>query len=391
VQLVANVQSTQDKRVRVHLWAPGFGSTGGGIAMFSEALARSLASSCSRVDATLFGRDSLRGNGGGPTVIGAGTWPPSLRPAAFAGRLTVSAIRHRPAMIISTHLNFGPLALGLRAAFGTPYALVAHGIDVNPELSVARRKALRTADAVWAVSRWTRDRLINLGVPAARISMVPNTVSDEQFSIGPPDDRLRARYGLRTGEKVVLTVARLDGRERYKGYDRVLEALPSVCEAVGPVRYLVVGRGEDTVRLRRLAEAHGMADRLTLCGFVPDTEMAAHYRLADVFAMPSTGEGFGIVFLEAMACGVPVLGGNRDGTVDALADGEFGKLVEPGDAQSIARGIVQLLRRLGPPQWYDPHALRTNCLRRFGLSAFQARVFNAVEHSIAGRGGHVGD
>jgi len=309
---------------------------------------------------------------------GAGSWPPSLRSAAFASLVASAAMRERPSLIVSTHLNFGPLAHALRVLLSTPYVLVAHGIDVRPDLSRARLKALREADAVWAVSRWTVRRLVEIGVPSNRIRRIPNTVSGEDFAVGPIDAELRHRYGLQPDEKVVLTVARLDSREGYKGYFKVLRALPSVARAVGRVRYLVVGTGTDAAQLVRLAADLGIADRLTMCGFVPDGELAAHYRMADAFAMPSSAEGFGIVFLEAMACGVPVLAGNRDGSVDALADGELGRLVDPDDVAEIAAGLIDLLARRGPAFWFDPQALRRACLDRFGQAAFRQAVCDAL-------------
>ena len=171
-----------------------------------------------------------------------------------------------------------------------------------------------------------------------------------------------------------MTVARLSSTERYKGYDRMVEALPRVRECCGPVHFLVVGTGDDHVRVEALAHRVGVADCVTFAGFVPDDELADHYRLADLFAMPSTGEGFGIVFLEAMACGTPVLGGNQDGSVDALAGGRLGMLVDPTSIEEIADGLVSLLTKKGPALWFDPAELSTEATRAFGREAFQERV-----------------
>lgn len=367
-----------DSLKHTHLWVPEFGSVGGGIAVFSGALASTLIDEAQGEPPRLFGKASGRSNWHGCPVRGAAAWPASIRSAGFATLLTGAALYERPSLVISTHLNFGPLARAMRGFLRTPYVLVAHGIDVCPDLSRARLRALREADAVWAVSRWTARRLVEIGVDSSRIHRVPNTVSGDDFVMGPVDAELRSRYALRPDEKVVLTVARLDSREGYKGYDKVLRALPGIARVVGRVRYLVVGTGTDAARLLRLAADLGIADRLTMCGFVPDGEMAAHYRLADAFAMPSSAEGFGIVFLEAMACGVPVLAGNRDGSVDALADGELGRLVDPDDVAEIATGLIDLLERRGPAFWFDPHALRKACLDRFGQAAFRKTVREAL-------------
>ena len=362
--------------MRIHLWAPGFSVFGGGIAAFSGELAVALRDGGH--DTVLWGRDDRDGEWAGLRLRGTGAMPRKTRATAFAARILAAACAERPGLVISSHLNFGPVASLARRLAAIPYALVAHGIDVDPGLSAARRRALAGADGVWAVSRWTAGRLRSLDVPGERIRLLPNTVSDAEFFPAPRSTALQQRYGIAPDEKVVLTVARLETGEAYKGYDKVLQAIPAVSNAVGKVRYLVVGKGGDAARLRQMASDLGIAGNLTLCGFVPQAELADHYRLADVFAMPSDGEGFGIVFLEAMACGVPVLGGNRDGTVDALDDGKLGRLVDPRDAAAIAGGLVELLQGKGPALWFHPGALREACLQRHGRKAFRGHLREAL-------------
>jgi glycosyltransferase involved in cell wall biosynthesis len=128
------------------------------------------------------------------------------------------------------------------------------------------------------------------------------------------------------------------------------------------------------VRADALAKVLGVERSVTLAGFIPDEELADHYRLADVFAMPSTGEGFGIVFLEAMSCGTPVVAGNRDGSVDALADGALGVLIEPESVDAIVAGIKRILTCDGPARWFDRSALHDDVIRRFGRTPFRGRL-----------------
>ncbi len=123
----------------------------------------------------------------------------------------------------------------------------------------------------------------------------------------------------------------------------------------------------------------GLGNCVTLTGYVPGDRLADHYRMANVFAMPSRGEGFGIVFLEAMACGVPVLAGNQDGSVDALAQGELGRLVDPTNIDAIASGIVDLLSQRGPAWWYQPEELRGRMLARFGRDVFGQKLCQVIE------------
>lgn len=364
------------------MWAPLFTGFGGGIGSFSRAIARSVKELGH--DVRLFGKldvdsdfEGLRLTGGGGARL--------MRTARFAARCVAAGTRQRPDLIISTHLNFGPAASFASRVSGSRYALVAHGIDVHPQLSRFAVAALREADQIVAVSDWTRRRTIALGgIDAGRVAILPNTFDEVRFTPGPGSAALMSRYAIAPGEKVILTVARLESHEGYKGYDRLVEAMPEIRAACGIVRLLVVGGGSDRSRLMKMAHSIGVSDSVTLAGFVPDAELADHYRLADVFAMPSTGEGFGIVFLEAMACGIPVLGGNRDGSVEALADGALGKLVDPLDTSAIAAGLISLLGREGKPEWFNPVVLRDSVVKRFGGKMFRSNLERLLSPLSAG-------
>lgn len=373
----------------MHIWAPEIDSFGGGIGAFSRELIRGLSDLghelqlLSSVDGPgQWGRLPLWGPGDFPRV--------ATRPAFAAGALAY-AVRQRPHHIISTHLNFGPVAQIAKRTMGIPFTLVAHGIDVNQGLSHTRRGALRVADRVLAVSDWTRQRLLRLGgIDPSRISILPNTVDEHRFSLGPRPARLLRRYNIKENERVVLSVGRLDRSDRLvdksgrtpdarpnsrapgnKGYDRVLQAFSQVLAQCGPVRYVVAGDGDDRQRLESLVIELGLDQAVTFAGFVSADELADHYRLADVFAMPSNGEGFGIVFLEAMSCGIPVLAGNVDGSVDALDGGRLGKLVDPDDVHAISEALIALLGKRGPELWFDKHRLHDAVTQRFGRLAFR--------------------
>lgn len=355
-------------RRTVHVWAPGFSGFGGGITAFSRELAVGLQERGAIIQ--LLGKADSDGQWNGLPLVGGGS-----RTAVFAGKGVLASTRGRPEWIVSTHLNFGPAVRWAARLGGSRYALVAHGIDVHSALSVARLKAIRHADQLIVVSQWTRQRLLDIGgIEAKRIEILPNTYDDKRFLPGPYPEALAARYGIRPSERVILTVARLEPGEGYKGYDRILEALPQICRAAGEVRFVIAGKGGDRGRLEEMASDFGVSEHVTFAGFVPDEELADHYRLADVFAMPSTGEGFGIVFLEAMGCGTPVLGGNQDGSVDALDGGKLGLLVDPTSVDAIAEGLIELLRRQGRDFWFDRQRLSAVVKERYGREAFRRRV-----------------
>ena len=356
--------------MNLHLCSPGFSGFGGGIAAFSRELAMGLHELGHQL--RLIGKLDSPGVWYGLPLWGAGEWPKLLQTPGFAAGALASCARYRPDHLISTHLNFGPVAHLAKRAFGTPFTLVAHGIEVHGGLAAPRLAALRAADRLLAVSSWTCRRLLEIGgIEPARVAVLPDTVDDERFTVAARPERLAERYNIQAGEKVVLTVARLSPEEGYKGYDRIVQALPAIRAACGPVRFLVVGKGDDRARIEEMARDLGVEHAVTFAGFVPDEELADHYRLADIFVMPSTGEGFGIVFLEAMACGTPVLAGDRDGSVDALDGGRLGQLVEPNDVDAIASGIIALLKKQGPEWWFDREALHDAVTQRFGRTAFR--------------------
>jgi phosphatidylinositol alpha-1,6-mannosyltransferase len=281
------------------------------------------------------------------------------------------AARGRFDAIFCGHMNAAPLAFVLSRASSRPLWLQAHGIEAwEPRGGLAKR-ALDAADLVTVVSRYTRQRLLAWSdINPARVRVLPNTYDLPSPITHAPDDHLR-QLGLE-GRRVILTVGRLASGERYKGHDRIIAAMPEVARRVADAAYLVVGSGDDLARLTTLAAEKGVADRVVFAGQVTDKDLSACFASAKIFAMPSTGEGFGIVFLEAVAAGLPVIAGNRDGSADALADGALGRLVDPDDSASLADALVDGLEgRIG----CDPDSVE-----RFSFAHFSRKVNDLVQH-----------
>jgi glycosyltransferase involved in cell wall biosynthesis len=167
----------------------------------------------------------------------------------------------------------------------------------------------------------------------------------------------------------------LNGAEQ-KGYDRVIDALPLVLAEIPQARYVLVGGGEDA-RVQRALDRHGLHDRVVLAGAVSAEELVDYYNLCDVYVMPSKLEGFAIVFLEALACGRPVVASHGYGCREALLDGDLGMTVDPDSREEIASAIVRLLKD-PPSQLADPESLRRRTLEHYDISAFKRRVVQAV-------------
>jgi len=172
---------------------------------------------------------------------------------------------------------------------------------------------------------------------------------------------------------LIMTLARLSGAEQYKGVDEVLEAMPALLEKEPRLKYLVAGDGDDRPRLERKAQSLGLSEKVIFAGMIKEADKADHFRLADAFVMPGRGEGFGFVFLEALACGVPAVGSQVDGSREALRDGMLGELVDPTNPESIKQGILKALAK--------PKAIPEG-LGYFAWPAFAERVAAAMRGRV---------
>ncbi|HEX6979638.1 MAG TPA: glycosyltransferase family 4 protein [Alphaproteobacteria bacterium] len=264
-------------------------------------------------------------------------------------------------LIVCGHVHLLPVAFAARLLHQVPLGLVIHGIEAwEPTGRPLTDRLARQIDFFVSVSRYTKARFLAwTSVDAARGFVLPNAVDLSEFTPGPVDPALIARWNL-AGKRVLLTLARLEARERYKGIDQILEILPQLIGEYPDLVYVIGGDGSDRPRLEAKARALGLSGHVVFTGYVAESEKRDLYRLADVFAMPSRGEGFGIVFLEAMACGSPVVASMADGSREAVRDGKLGIMVDPANPADILAGIrAALARRKGTrPEGIDYFDLR---------------------------------
>lgn len=371
------MSATPQPAPRIHVWVPDYQSSHGGIQMFSQFFIRGLGDCLPDARLDIFSKNdvsypSLARRAGRSTFYCAGWWPEPFRTLFFSSWIAARALARRPDLLVCGHLNFALPALLLRRLAAVPYVVIAYGIEAWEVSSPARRHALRTARQNWAISQFTRGKLAGqLNLDPHRVGLLPCCFPPEAFAPQPKPPHLLRRYGLAPDQPVILTIARLAGAERYKGYDQILQSLVELRRRLPRVRYVLGGRGHDRPRIERLARELGVAEHLILAGFIPDHELEDHYNLCDVFAMPSKGEGFGIVFLEAMACGKPVLAGNKDGSVDPVLNGQLGALVDPDDVPAIARELELILTRRHPLAiLQQPEELRRRVIAAYGYPRF---------------------
>jgi phosphatidylinositol alpha-1,6-mannosyltransferase len=334
----------------------------GGIAQYNRDFLGALADSGSVSSVTVLPRHTT-GRIATPAEINQ--FRPRQGRVSYAVAALLAAFRRRIDVVFCGHLYMAPLAWLIARLKGAKLMVQTHGIEAWPPPSRLRRAALERADLVLCVSRHTRGRVAGwAAIAPERIIVVPDTVA-EAFAPGD-GSALRASLGL-NGKRVLLTVGRIDTRERYKGHDRVIAAIPDLVRRGYDVVYVIIGEGDDRARLEELAQNSGVADRVRLLGAVDKNRLVDAYRTADLFVMPSTGEGFGIAFLEAMACGTPAIGLDVAGARDALADGELGVLVSEADF------LGALYRALSGPR-PDPQMLAARTGARFGRGAFVAHI-----------------
>lgn len=284
------------------------------------------------------------------------------RPSTFAGMnvlqsLSLAAtiaeilVRDRPQVVQLATVFEGYLGLWLRKWLGLPFVLFAHGNEI---MSVARedwakpRLALRQANRVLAVSRYTASLVEQIGVSSERIEIVHPGCDADRFRPLPCRGDLKEKLlGGRSRGPLLLTVANLVAR---KGHDMVIRAMPLLRQRIQGVTYLIVGDGPHRQELQRLVDDTGVRECVVFAGEARAADLPDIYALGDVFVMPNREqkdacdvEGFGLVFLEANACGKPVIGGRSGGVVDAVVDGRTGLLVDPTNLEEVSAAIEKLL------------------------------------------------
>jgi len=295
--------------------------------------------------------------------------------------------RFKPRVVIALNCKVARMPLLLRPFYGWKVALVAHGMEITknghrPRRQTGLRWAFGSADVAFAVSRFTRDRILDAGVAPDHVRVLPCGVNPELFR---PRDAAAARRRFGFGERpVLLTLARLVSR---KGHDLVIRALPELRRAVPDLLYVIAGPENRPYeeRLRGLARDCGVGEAVRFSGYVEPDALPDLYAASDVYAMPSRQiagdgnfEGFGISYLEANACGVPVVGAATGGVPDAILDGETGYLVPPDDVPLLTDRLRRLFvdresaRRMG-------EAGRARVLREFTWERIAGLFLAALE------------
>lgn len=279
--------------------------------------------------------------------------------ARFTSSALALAIR-QPTIVLALHADLAPVLLAMKIlAPGMRTMVIVHGVEVWAPLPLARKWSLQSVDRVLAPSKHT------LLCATKEQRLLVRKGRKLAWSLGPEFDpgTIPAPRPLPPGfprGRIILTVGRWEASEAYKGADHLIASLPALVKIFPDVQLIAVGEGSDLPRLQSLAQGSGVFDHVHFLPFIAHDDLPNAYDHCEIFAMPSRGEGFGLVFIEAMSRGKPVIGGAHGGTPEIIADGISGYLVPYGQVAQL----TDRLRRL----------LADDCLRRQMGAQAQAKA-----------------
>jgi phosphatidyl-myo-inositol dimannoside synthase len=252
-------------------------------------------------------------------------------------------------LVVLSHINLLLIgALIKKRSPRTRIILIAHGIEVWKLLSSRKRRWLQQCDTIIAVSSFTANKIMAQHGVAKEKCIVLNNCLGPYLPLPATrkkSEALLSRYQFSVNDTILITLSRLRSAERYKGYDKVIEAMALLKLKYPGIKYILAGSydAEEKAWIDRLIQQSRVQDNVVLPGYIEEEELQDHFALSDIYIMPSRGEGFGIVFIEAMYYGLPVIAGNTDGSVDALLNGELGQLVNPGNVEEIKNAIANII------------------------------------------------
>ena len=279
-------------------------------------------------------------------------------------------------LVVCAHINLLLIAWPIAKLRGAPLVLLIYGIEAwQPNHNALTNYFARRVCQVVSISRYTARRYAEWSDSDPELcTILPCCVDAAHFTPGPRNPALIKRYGVDQGP-ILLTVGRLASEERYKGFDEVLNVLPNLLKKFPNLRYIIAGYGPDALRLKARVKTLGISDHVVFAGKIEEEEKIDHYRLADIFVMPSSGEGFGIVLIEAAACGVPVIGSKIDGSAEALLSGRIGTLIDPRQPAELIAAITSILES-SDVELRQPSPL----IETFSISQFRVRVRTWLQH-----------
>ena len=278
-------------------------------------------------------------------------------------------------VVILSHINL--LMIGYLIKLFSPRTkliLIAHGIEVWEPLKGYKRFMLNKCDKILCVSEFTRQKMADLfNLPGGKLQVLNNCL--DPFLLPEQNENkdkiLLSKLGFTKSDVVIMTLTRLSSKELYKGYDQVLQSIHLLKNENPSLKYLIVGKYDvaEKKRIDKIVERLSLQQQVVFTGYISDEELSRHYQVADLYVMPSKKEGFGIVFIEAMLYGLPVIAGNKDGSTDALLQGRLGLLVDPDDQFAITEAINNVMVNT---KFYKPN--QQLLMQHFGFDVYKQKL-----------------
>jgi len=366
--------------MRVLFLAPEVFYSPGGIQTYNQQLVNALRDLGYNLKVVSL-NDAVRFSLKGYFFVGAGRFK-FLKKILFILYALKETIFFKPVLIISAHINFSLCCAFINRFFKIPFFTVIYGIELE-KTKWLNKLAVKSAKKIISISNFTKEKFLALFPPVKRedVFIIYPFVDVNKFRPHTKDLSLLQRLGLAPSDKIILTVARLSKEEKYKGYDRVILAISGIIEELPQIRYIIGGGGdkEEIERIKVLVKEKGLKQKVILTGFIPAQELVNYYNLCDCFVMPSEREGFGMVFLEALACGKPVIAGNKDGSQEALKAGKLGLLVDPKDIFQLRQAITSIFKKEIDNRLLDGDFLRKAVVENFSREYFYKKVKELLE------------
>ena len=292
----------------------------------------------------------------------------------FGAALARRQLGGRVRWVFFTHLRLARVQQFIPRAFRAPYGVFLHGVEAWDRLAPTDVRIVAQASLRLANSRFTADRAMQANPEIGEVVVCPLALPSG-CAIPP------APAAPNGHSKNVLVVGRLSSAERYKGHRELIEAWPAVGDRVPDARLVIAGDGDDRSSLEAKARAVRHGDRIVFTGFLDRSALDAEYARAAIFALPSRGEGFGLVYLEAMANRLPCVGSIYDAATEVIADRVTGLLVDPGDEPCLAGALIQLLTDDRLRHEFGEAGYR-RLRERFSLERFTTQVVGLLEQQL---------
>ncbi|MDX2196984.1 MAG: glycosyltransferase family 4 protein [Cytophagales bacterium] len=282
--------------------------------------------------------------------------------------------------VILGHINLWPVGMWIRILYPTKkIILITHGIEVWGKINKGKKLMLEWCHMIVSVSNYTKNEIskANPKLKESKFFILYNTI-DPYFNVPTQYNKplnLLQKHKINENSKIIMTLTRMSAYEKYKGYDKVIEALPIVKKKYPDIIYILAGKydAEEIIRIKKIIQFCNLEVNVIMPGFISEKDISNYYLMADLFIMPSKKEGFGIVFIEAMACGLPVITGNTDGSVEAIMYGELGTAIDCDSTHEIANAIISFFDTYNS-SYEQCTNLQTKVLQHFSFQIYLDNV-----------------